>query len=375
MNDKYKLSITIIILIVLISLCIYYSPNSNLKNSSYFLTNFNKNEQFIDHCKLIPDYQIQNLTIFIKDKIVNLLKSFSSNDKLTLEKCSSNSYIPATTDSHLRDELNQITNLLLKKINNQEDFNLVKSTYGDLTVSEDTMGNKHFIYELFIRDVKNCFGFKLIVDLIKFVTKKEVKIRNATAGTIFPYYNIGVPSKDQLIPPPMDVIPTGNDILSTKNIYFEKPDKINYLYINNIDIDNSTLTLSDNTKIDKPVDGGLSDNSLDYIPLVGDHDPFIEPSKVRNKWPKLWSQPKYEKAWPCVPVSQYWNNEGIYYETKEKPTRDCPGYRTSTTQQPLIGQSWPTHGTIPRNCGTNHWLFDPTNASGAVGSGASQPPP
>jgi hypothetical protein len=86
---------------------------------------------------------------------------------------------------------------------------------------------------------------------------------------------------------------------------------------------------------------------------------WIEPAKERNKWPRLWSQPRDRYAWPCTPVGHKWDNLGVSYPQAE-PTATCPGIRWSTRQQPRTPLYWPTITGLPLNGGPNYWLFNLT---------------
>lgn len=85
---------------------------------------------------------------------------------------------------------------------------------------------------------------------------------------------------------------------------------------------------------------------------------WIEPAKIRNKWPRLWSQPRDRFQWPSTPVSHEWNNIGIRKPVKD--SCDKPGIRWSTQQPPRTAQYWPTITGIPTHGGPNYWLFNQT---------------
>ena len=234
--------------------------------------------------------------------------------------------------------------------------------------------------KLFVRDINNEFDLKLRVNILTFINKTIAlnfyninELEYSCKG--FEYYNIGIPSLNQWIPDPMSVIPTGNEVISPKGINFPKKDDIRVMYINSIDIENSTLVLHP-LKVNKDVEylQGITDNTLEKSSVSGDNDPYLEPSKIRNEWPTLNSQPPYQKAWPCTLPSQDWDELSI--STPEVyPTKLCPGIRSSTKQQPLTAEYWRSMVGVPRYSGQNAWLFSPTNYTGIVSSSASQPPP
>ena len=86
---------------------------------------------------------------------------------------------------------------------------------------------------------------------------------------------------------------------------------------------------------------------------------WIQPAKWRNKWPRLWSEPRDRFEYPSVPVGNKWNNIGVRYPIPE-PDKEHPGIRWSTTQPPRTPHYWPTLTGIPQSGGPNYWLFNPT---------------
>jgi hypothetical protein len=98
---------------------------------------------------------------------------------------------------------------------------------------------------------------------------------------------------------------------------------------------------------------------------------WIQPAVVRNKWPRLWSEPRDRKAWPCFPVGQYWDNLGVLSPVA-CPNGECPGIRSSTQQQPRTPLYWPTITGLPLNAGPNSWLFNNLRGGNAT-DGAAHP--
>ena len=93
----------------------------------------------------------------------------------------------------------------------------------------------------------------------------------------------------------------------------------------------------------------------DYTLWKGPNNAYLEPASIRNKWPTLKSQPKNLKAWPCTPMPEYWNMFGVYPNVK--PTKNCPGIRSSLTQQPLTASYDPSMFNNPRGDNSYDWLF------------------
>lgn len=83
---------------------------------------------------------------------------------------------------------------------------------------------------------------------------------------------------------------------------------------------------------------------------------WIEPAVERNKWPRLWSEPRDRMAWPCTGPSQKWDNTGIPIP-QAKDSDTCPGFRWATEQQPRTPNYWPTLTGLPMMEGPNAWLF------------------
>ena len=86
---------------------------------------------------------------------------------------------------------------------------------------------------------------------------------------------------------------------------------------------------------------------------------WIQPAIWRNKWPRLWSEPRDRFEYPSTPASYMWNHLGVMYP-KAKPNSTHPGIRWSTQQTPRIPNYWTTITGLPSSGGPNYWLFDPT---------------
>lgn len=356
--------------------------NNNLFNSSFtnlfniFNKKNNSREEADEKCLSKPNFSKENYTEFMSERLLTELSKFKNERRNLKGNCKKEKYIWNTTDKFLKDELNQISKIVIEKLNKQCRFDFNYSGYGDINIKEDGKGNKHYIYELFVWDKLNYFQVKLNIDLIKYVKKGYLpdNSRENNPNLVFPYYKIGTPSKEQLIPTPMDVIPTGNDILSTKSIQYPKPSPIEYLYINDINIENSTLIVNHTKKSKNTLCGGFGDGSESFSFINGDNDPYIEPAVIRNKWTRLPNQPYNMNTWPCTPKANDWDESGIY-QPDVHDSKECPGETWAAQYvypQPTFN---PTVTELPRDCGENYWLFDRTNGSGASASSASQPPP
>lgn len=83
---------------------------------------------------------------------------------------------------------------------------------------------------------------------------------------------------------------------------------------------------------------------------------WIQPAVWRNKWNRLWSEPRDRFEYPSTPIKPMWNNIGVLYPTEQDDTH--PGNRWSTQQTPRVPLYWPTVTGLPTNDGPNNWLFD-----------------
>jgi hypothetical protein len=83
---------------------------------------------------------------------------------------------------------------------------------------------------------------------------------------------------------------------------------------------------------------------------------WIQPAVWRNKWNRLWSEPRDRFEYPSTPINPMWNNIGVLYPTEQDYTH--PGNRWSTQQTPRVPLYWPTVTGLPTDVGPNHWLFD-----------------
>jgi hypothetical protein len=90
---------------------------------------------------------------------------------------------------------------------------------------------------------------------------------------------------------------------------------------------------------------------------------WIQPAKWRNKWPRLWSEPRDRYEYPSVPAAYMWNNLGIMYPSKQNSKNN--GIRWSTEQAPRIPNYWPTITGLPSSGGPNYWLFNKTRGFNA----------
>ena len=90
---------------------------------------------------------------------------------------------------------------------------------------------------------------------------------------------------------------------------------------------------------------------------------WIQPSKCRNKWPRLLSEPRDRFEWPSKPVGFTWDCLGLMKPDSTLPNNKYPGTRYSTQQTPRVPLYWPTVTGLPINGGENYWMFNTLKGS------------
>lgn len=213
--------------------------------------------------------------------------------------------------------------------------------------------------DCFVYDRTQWVQLRLILEIVELPKKQEAKKGEQTCAACttpeFPTYDIGYPAMNQLIPLPTQVIVTGMDVLSDKGINYPTPNPYEKIWLNSVEIVNSNLTLNAFETFKGKQLPGANAIPYDYTLWKGPNNAYLEPASIRNKWPTLKSQPKNLKAWPCTPMPEYWNMFGVY--PKVKPTKNCPGIRSSLTQQPLTTSYDPSMFNNPRGDNSYDWLF------------------
>lgn len=365
------------------------SENFNFKSSNKNTPNFVKN-YLNNKYSCEPDYNIENINQFNYNRLFDKLQLIN-NEKIEIEgPLNHEKYIVSTIDDRLRRDLDNITKYVLLIINMDGYYNFSKTNYGNVDIYYDKNNTGNYIYELFLWDKKNYFETKLLIDIIK-VPKKSclynfgVKNKNY----IFEDFNIGIPSKDQMIPLPLDVVPTGKNKLSNRTNK-NNPLKTKFFYLNQIKIQNSTLIVDseknnfNNKKmhIDEHSFSGINDMSLEYNYFKSNNNPIIESGKSYNKWPSLIEEPKWKGQYPSKTPPQSWDVDGIYYYSnvdKLKASQNDTysdmhdsGTIWSPMKMPLQPESRPTLGTLPRNTGENYWLFNSQGPEGTFFGGGKK---
>jgi len=415
----------IIILVCIIIFLIYFYKNFNKKSKniknieSFFPWDFDKNTEnkpnFVKNYEDInfdkkPNYRYENITQYNFNRLFEELKKINK-EKVTLrDKGNYNFYTQSTTQDKLRMDLDIISKYVILLLNNDKYYDFNKTNFGDVEVWIDKNGNEEIKYELFLWDKKNYFEIKLWIYIIKFIEEKEIgEYGIKDQHYIFPDFNIGLPFKDQMIPLPIDVIITGHFDTSIDSIKPNIPSKIKYLYLNQIEVQNSTLIVDYHkdkypfNKLKVTDDGfsGVNDMSLEYSVMKGktDHNPYLQSGREYNKWITLDEELKWKSQYPAkFPPIKKWDDLGIYYyqkdikknmdintelnidsypdteeiiftkEDTENEKRYCdvyePGTRWSEQKEPLQPYFWPSNYTVMSNCGENYWLFDESKTVG-----------
>lgn len=360
-----------------------FNPINSQKNTPTFVKKFLNKRVSSD-----PNYRVENINQFNYDRLYEKLQGVNEEKVELKAPLNYTFYTISTTDDKLRRDLDIITKYVLLIINQDNYYNFAKTNYGNVKIYTDQQNNANYIYELFLWDKKNYFEIKLLINIIKFPKKNKLyKFGIKQKKYIFTDYLIGFPSADQLIPLPLNVIPTQNKGLNYGGVNKNDALPVEYFYLNQINIQNSTLIVNyeknnfNNKKmnIDEHGFSGITDMSLEYVGIQTNNNPYLEKSKKYNSWPSLDQEPKWKGQYPAKTPPQDWDNDGIYYyseDDKKKANKNdtkCdaydPGTIWSPMKMPLQPQSWPTLATIPRNCGENFWLFNQVGPQGTFFGG------
>ena len=358
--------------------------------------NFVTNYENIDF-KAKPDYKNENITEYNFNRLFKKVALVNKNKVTLTGKTNYTFYTQSTTEDRLRLNLDMITKYVLLVLNNDNYYDFNKTNYGDVKMWIDEYGNEEIKYELFLWDKKNYFEIKLWVNIIKFIEKENLeKYGIKESPYLFKDYNIGLPFKDQIIPLPTEVITTAHFDLGNTTIKPNNPSKIKFLYLNFIEIENSTLIVDyhkdkypfKKLEVDENNFSGVTDSTLEYVNIKNKpmNGPYIENGLKYNKWPTLDSEPKWKAQYPSkFPPIKKWNEDGIYYYTDEKIKEEIPftknknegnndycdvyepGTRWSEQKMPLQPYFWISNYVLPK-CGENEWLFDNVNGGNIGGN-------
>ena len=373
--------ITFILLIIFIIIFLIYTYKIGYQNRDNFKNNINNNKQLqeinylkyntdltkvafnptgnpLDYMPLKKNYNYTTLYYLF---LIQLFQALSVQ-KIDYKKKLINNYPKSILDSNLINTLDMLVKPLLKKIKQiapMTDFWLVGYESYDLYQIKNSNLKLHRI-DCFLYDVNGVVQIRLLLEIVeepkkikKFKSKEPTCAQKTTPS--IPYYYIGYPCQNQLIPLPSQVIVTGRDVLSEKGTKYPVPCPYEKIWVNYAEIVNSSLVLNafENFGInDLP---GLNQIPINYSVWKGGNDPYYLPSKYRNRWTKFKDEPKNLKAWPCTPIPFVWNLYGT--PPAVYPTKDCPGLRRSTQEAPLTTSYDPSMFDNPRNTDEYNWLF------------------
>lgn len=323
------------------------------------------------------------------DALAAALTSPVGKDKVVLPPvCEKKRETIATIDIFQRMELDQVMQPILGTVmqsaNGAYRFKVIE--YEGLTVYTDDVGNRNLIFNCYVYEMLQQFMIRLKVDVIKYIDVKEKHRRQAGKGGCadvttpeFPVFEIGMPSRDQLLPFPTQIINTGGgggaDVLSAKGYNPVLLTPVLGLHVNSLEQFNSNMVLSYAGAKRLADLGGTTDNTNEFNGYKGDWQGPIQDKAVEyNKWPVLDEMPKDEGQWPCKSESLDWGRDGVPIAglrqrigsamtavtdySDDKYTKSCPGTRSSAMHIPRRPNYWPTLGGLPRNSGENYWLFD-----------------
>ena len=280
-----------------------------------------------------------------------------------------------TIDYHDMDNLNILVKPLLKKMKEiapETDFWLVGYESWRIYQVNDSPLKINQI-ECFVYDRINWTEVKLLMEICELPKKKFIgrydcsfagdkKLKTIAELTTpeFPTYHVGIPSQDQLIPLPTEVVPTGDQVLNNNGIDFPIPCPYERIWVNWIEVVNSSLVLNAYEEFEDKHIKGFDNPILDYTVWKSkNNSPYQDPNYVTNQWPTLNTQPKDINAYPCAVHPYTWNSQGVQNpETKPQESRKCPGIRKGLKQEPLTASYDPSMFNYPRGITSYKWMFD-----------------
>ena len=403
MNTNFIIYVILLFIFIIIFSIIFYNnftKRERKENKEEFwpwdFENNNENNNKIITSNNPPNYRYENSTQYNFKRLFTNLEQINKEKIVLKEKSNYNFYTQSTTEDKLRLNLDHISKYVVLMLNNDNYYNFSKTNYGDVESWTDKIGNEEIKYELFLWDRKNYFEVKLWIHIIKFIKKGEA-LSYGVRDThyIFPDYNIGMDFKDQIIPGPLDTIITSHIDTGISSINRNDPSKIRFLYLNQIEIQNSTLIVDYHKdmypdkeyKVSENGFSGITDSSLEYINIKkNDHNPYLEKGRKYNQWPTLDEEPKWKGQYPSKNPDLNWDDDGVYCKNPPNKTpeeikfttlgqnkdadRYCdiyePGTRWSEAREPLQGEYYPNNYTVFNNCGENSWLFERQNPSSST---------
>jgi hypothetical protein len=308
--------------------------------------------------------------------LVQLFKRISEKSK-KYEKKLVRDYAKNTIDYHNMDKLNIMIRPLLDKMNelseNRTDFWLVGYESWKIYEVADSPIKINQV-DCFVYERVGWTQIRLLFEICELPKKGEIGKYDCKRGgngkniaelttPEFPFYHVGTPSEDQLIPTPTSVLTSGNEVDSFKGVSFPIPCPFEKIWVNWIEIVNSSLVLNAFEKFENKEIKGFDKPVFDYtLWKKKENSPYQLPARIENQWITLDTQPKGEKAWPCGVYDYTWNSQGVQ-SRKQRPEggKDCKGIRKGLEQEPLTTSLDPSMFNYPRGITQYTWLFANSN--------------
>lgn len=321
-----------------------------------------------------PDKNNFNYTQLYYAFLIQLFKTMSVNKK-NYEKTLVKYYAKNTVDYHAMDALNIMMKPVLKEISDlskgrtdfwitgYESWKIFQVNNSPLKINE---------IDLFLYDRIGWTQIRLLLQIAEMPTKdavgkyecrlindKDLKTVAELTTPEFPTYPIGIGSNDQLIPLPTEVESTGRVVDNTNGVNFPVPCSFEKVWVNWVEIVNSSLVLNAFEEYKDEQLSGLNKIPFDYTkytPPGGRQNPYQWSADATNQWPTLDGQPKDVKAWPCKTRPYTWNSLGVQEKVKSNPR--CPGVRKGLEQEPLTASFFNSYFDQPRNVTEYKWMFN-----------------
>ena len=156
--------------------------------------------------------------------------------------------------------------------------------------------------------------------------------------------------------------PYKNKPLTRNDISFYEKNYADCIEKNNKGID-SDIYLDDTWKPSKQYDTTYHSDSntetFNQSNISSYPDGWIQPSIWRNKWHRLWAEPRDRLEFPSNEKPKEWDTMGIRKNESKKGVSESNylGSRWSTMQTPRIPLYWPTITGLPRNESSFEGIF------------------
>lgn len=307
--------------------------------------------------------------------LVQLFKTLSAK-KMDFDKKLVKYYAKNTIDYHNMDSLKLLLAPFIKKLqemsNERTDFYITGYESWKIFQVKDSPLKINEV-DLFLYDRIGWTQVRLLLQIVELPKKEAIgvyecrKINDINLKSVaemttpeFPTYPIGVPSNDQLIPLPTEVIISGKNVENADGVNYPEPCPFEKLWVNWVEIVNSSLVLNAFENYPDVQLQGLNKIPFDYTKYVppgpnGKQNPYQLSAEATNQWPTLDGQPKDVKNWPATPEPFAWYSDGTV--PKVHPTRRSPGIRHDLTQTPLTASFFNSYFNQPRGQSSYTWMF------------------